>query len=194
MALILCIDDCENGLSLRKTMLEKQGHKVLAALTAEQGLKKFRCNPVELVISDHCLKETTGVKVARAMKSLKPDIPFLVLSGRLEPPDDLRDIDVFVTKGGHPQELLKVIAELLRRKDLLCCSIGQCLRERYRVAAIGWGRRDNTSADAANFEAEHNQALLDFVKHKNSCAVCLSSEGISYGEPFVPSSTSPSSE
>jgi CheY-like chemotaxis protein len=176
MALILCIDDCENGLSMRKRLLEKQGHKVLVALTAEQGLKKFQSDPVELVIADDCLKETIGAEVAVAMKSVKPDIPFIVLSGGMEPPDDLRDIDAFVTKSGQLEELLKIIAELLGRKDLLRCSIGQCLRERYRVAAIGWGRRDNTPADTTRFEAEHDQALLDFVRHKHFCAVCLSSD------------------
>jgi CheY-like chemotaxis protein len=174
MALILCIDDCENGLSLRKLRLEKQGHKVLSALTDEQGFKEFQANPVELVVSDHCLKEKTGGEATRAMKSLKPDIPFITVSGRLEPPADLRDIDAYLTKGGPPQDLLEIIADSLRSKDPVCCSIGQSLRERYRVAATAWARPDNSPSDAAGFEAEHDQALLHFVKHKQHCPDCLS--------------------
>jgi hypothetical protein len=33
MAVILCIDDSENGLAVRKLLLETQGHRVLTALT-----------------------------------------------------------------------------------------------------------------------------------------------------------------
>ena len=113
MAVILCIDDSENGLLVRKLLLETQGHQVLAALTAEHALEQFLTNQVKLVVSDYLLKETTGIELAKAMRSLKPEVPFILLSGQLDPPDDMRDVDVFVTKGGGPHHLLEVITDLL---------------------------------------------------------------------------------
>jgi DNA-binding NtrC family response regulator len=113
MALILCIDDCENGLTVRKLVLESHGHTVLTALTAAEGLQHFMDHAVELVISDHCLKEKCGTEIAKEMKRHKPEVPFILLTGRLDPPEDIRSIDVFLTKGGGPQQLLEVVSDLL---------------------------------------------------------------------------------
>jgi DNA-binding NtrC family response regulator len=113
VALILCIDDCESGLTVRKLVLEAQGYTVLTSLTAADGLQHFMDNAVELVISDHCLKETRGTEIAKEMKRHKPEVPFILLSGHLDPPEDIRAIDMFLTKGGGPQQLLDVISDLL---------------------------------------------------------------------------------
>jgi DNA-binding NtrC family response regulator len=117
MAVILCIDDCENGLAVRKLLLEAQGHTILTALTAEEGLQQFQANPVDLVISDHCLKEANGTEIARAMKHYKPEVPFILLSGHIEPPEDIRAVDIFVTKGGGAEELLAIVAEMLHSRQ-----------------------------------------------------------------------------
>ena len=113
MAVILCIDDCECGLAIRKLLLEAQGYTVLTALTAEEGLQQFLNQPVELVISDHCLKEKRGGEIAKVMKHYKPEVPFILLSGHIEAPEDIRGVDMFVTKGGDVQQLLEVVSELL---------------------------------------------------------------------------------
>jgi DNA-binding NtrC family response regulator len=113
MALILCIDDCENGLTVRKLVLEAQGYTVLNALTAEEGLQHFMDHAVELVISDHCLTQKSGTEIAKEVKRHKPEVPFILLSGYVDPPEDIRAVDVFVTKSGGPQQLLEVISDLL---------------------------------------------------------------------------------
>src|SRR5689334_10914480 len=104
MAVILCIDDCESGLAVRKLLLETQGHTILTALTAEDGLQQFQANPIDLVISDHCLKEGKGTEMAKVMKLYKPEVPFILLSGHIEPPEDIRSVDMFLTKGGGPKQ------------------------------------------------------------------------------------------
>lgn len=55
-ATILCVEDEESALTLRKTILEQNGFFVLAAHTAAQALALFRANPIGLVIADHMLR------------------------------------------------------------------------------------------------------------------------------------------
>lgn len=56
----------------------------------------------------------------------------------------------------------------------MSCLTGQNLQERYRTAAVEWAKFWNQPADAARCEAAHDNALLDFVKHKQACRDCLS--------------------
>jgi CheY-like chemotaxis protein len=111
--LILCIDDFEVALRLRKLLLGIEGYKVLTASSGEEGLAIFRQNPVELVISDHFLSGKSGTEIAREMKELKPQIPILILSGASEKPEGLEFADGFLAKGEASEILLETIARLL---------------------------------------------------------------------------------
>lgn len=115
MAVILCIDDSDVGLFVRKLVLEKQGHTVLTATCTAEGLALFTHQLVDLVISDHCLKGETGAQIAGDMKRLKPEVPFILLSGNLEPPEDLRDVDLFMTKALNPEVFLETISGVLKK-------------------------------------------------------------------------------
>jgi CheY-like chemotaxis protein len=115
MAVILCIDDSDVGLFVRKLLLERQGHKVITATSAEDGLQVFKDEPVDLVISDHCLKGQTGTEIAAAMKTLNPQIPFILLSGHLEPPEHMPHVDLFITKGGKVESFMEEVSCVLER-------------------------------------------------------------------------------
>ena len=112
--IILCIDDEATALFARKAILELNGYQVLTASTAEQGLSTAACSDIDLVISDHFLIGSTGYELARRIKELKPDVPFILLSGATEPPEDAIHADFFLSKLEGPERLLKVICELLR--------------------------------------------------------------------------------
>lgn len=113
--LILCIDDGEIPLRVRKLLLSGAGYTVLTSESAEQGLDLFRQNPVELVIADHYLSETTGTEIAKQMKQLKPEVPILIFSAAAEEPPGLEFADGFLSKGESPDFLLQVIASLLKK-------------------------------------------------------------------------------
>ena len=51
--LILCIDDADIALRVRKILLGAEGYNVLTASSGEEGLEIFRQNSIELVIADH---------------------------------------------------------------------------------------------------------------------------------------------
>jgi CheY-like chemotaxis protein len=110
--LILCIDDDEIVLRIRKLLVGAAGYDVLTATSGEAGLAVFEQNPIDLVIADHFLRGRTGAEIAREMKALKPSVPILIVSGRDEP-DYLEFTDGFVSKGEPPSQLLDAIARLL---------------------------------------------------------------------------------
>ena len=90
---VLCVDDSETQLWLRAQVLEKNGFLVLNATTAVRALELLRDNPVCLVLSDHMLSKTTGIKLAVEMKRIKPHVPLVLYSGA--PPDTLANVDCF---------------------------------------------------------------------------------------------------
>ena len=116
--LVLCIDDAEVALRVRKLLLANAGYEVLTAASGEKGLGLFRDNPIELVIADHFLCDTSGVEIAEEMKNLKPEVPILIVSGASDPPAGLEFADGFLSKGEGPDALLHVIANLLGRDNL----------------------------------------------------------------------------
>src|SRR6476620_9594320 len=90
---VLCVDDSETQLWLRAQVLEKNGFLVLNATTAVRALELLRDNPVCLVLSDHMLSKTTGIKLAVEMKRIKPHVPLVLYSGA--PSDTLANVDCF---------------------------------------------------------------------------------------------------
>ncbi len=98
---------------MRKLLLEKFGHTVITAETAEQALSLFQLAQFDLVLCDYYLHGHTGADVAQKLRAMRPGIPFLLISGELCLPDELPAVDAMFTKGGSPERLLEMIGELL---------------------------------------------------------------------------------
>ena len=113
--LILCIDDADVALRIRKILLGTEGYNVLTASSGEDGLEIFRQNPIELVIADHFLSGKSGTEIAREMKALKPQVPILIISAAVEKPEGLEFADGFLAKGEAPEILLDAIVHLLAK-------------------------------------------------------------------------------
>jgi len=113
--LILCIDDADIALRVRKLLLGHEGYNVLTANSGEGGLELFKQNPIELVIADHFLSGKTGIEIAREMKELRPEVPILIMSAAIDKPEGLEFADGFLAKGESPDVLLDTIAELLAK-------------------------------------------------------------------------------
>ena len=111
--LILCIDDGEIALQVRKLLLAGAGYCVLGARSAEEGFELFQQYAVDLVISDHFLSGKTGSEIAREMKQTKPEVPILIVSGAIEPPSGLEFSDGFLFKATGPDAFLNTVVDLL---------------------------------------------------------------------------------
>ena len=49
---ILCVDDNEQSLSIRKVMLETRGYRVVACTSGQDALEHFKKGGVDLVLTD----------------------------------------------------------------------------------------------------------------------------------------------
>jgi DNA-binding NtrC family response regulator len=115
-AVILLIDDQATPLSCRTLLLQSEGYSVLTASSAEEGLKVFRENHVDLVMSDHLLGSATGTEVAAEMKQIKPDVPVIIYSGVIEIPEGAECADLFLSKTEPVAIMLQQISDVLKRR------------------------------------------------------------------------------
>ncbi len=112
---ILCIDDEELGLRIRKMLLESEGFRVLTSTNGQQGLEIFRSNPINAVVLDYSMPKINGAIVAAEIKRLRSHIPIILLTAHPTAPDDVKaNIDAFVEKGQSPILLLNALMRALQ--------------------------------------------------------------------------------
>lgn len=108
---VLCIDDDETGLALRKLMLEAEGYEVFTATSGDEGLALLRSLQAHMVILDYKMPGMNGAEVAQLIRSERTDLPIVLLSGYVDdvPAPALSLVNALVTKGGSPGELLRIV-------------------------------------------------------------------------------------
>jgi two-component system response regulator CpxR len=114
---ILCVDDNEQSLSIRKVMLETRGYRVITCNNGLDALDVFRHGGIDLILSDLVMPGLDGHKLIEEVKKISPHTPAILFSGKVKIYErDLR-ADVFLPKGMYaPVELLERIRLLLIRK------------------------------------------------------------------------------
>jgi two-component system response regulator SaeR len=110
---ILCVDDEETPLFLRKKVLEKQGYEVYTATSARQALAVVDEHPVDLVVTDQLMPEISGTELARMLKRRDPAVRIVLLSGVNDIPGGAEYADLFVSKLEGPLALCERVKELL---------------------------------------------------------------------------------
>jgi CheY-like chemotaxis protein len=111
---ILCVDDEELGLQIRRAVLERAGYSVLTALNGREGLDAFSSDPVDLVILDYSMPGMHGGDVALEMRRLRPQVPIILLSAYVNLPTEVtRIVDCSILKGDGPELLLAKVREFL---------------------------------------------------------------------------------
>jgi CheY-like chemotaxis protein len=113
---ILCVDDEATALMIRKLVLEQAGFRVLTASSAQQALEVLTGTPVDLVLSDHLMPDTTGARLAAMVKELQPRTPFLLLSGVNDLPAGAEAADGFMSKLEGPEAMIVKVRSLLKKE------------------------------------------------------------------------------
>src|ERR1700693_1731708 len=115
---ILCIDDDESSLKIRKLLLEVSGYDVFTAVSGADGIKTLAAGvSVDLVLLDYLMPGINGDEVAKQLKQSHPSPPILMFSAFPELPDEaLQSVDSFLQKGDDPVILLDRVAEMVKRK------------------------------------------------------------------------------
>jgi len=114
---ILCVDDNEQSLSIRKLMLATRGYRVIVCTTGEEALEVFRRGGIDLVLTDLMMPGLDGNELVTRIKQVSPETPVILFSGKVTFYDQTTQADVFLPKGMYaPVELLERIRMLLTRK------------------------------------------------------------------------------
>jgi len=114
---ILCVDDNEQSLSIRKVLLETRGYRVLAFTDAKQALDRFALGGVDLVLTDLVMPGVDGSKLIQGVKNMSPEPPAILVSGTVKIYEHESSADLFLAKGMYmPADLLERIRVMLVRK------------------------------------------------------------------------------
>ena len=82
MHTILLVDDDPSVRKIVGDMLERSGHRVIAAADGVLALTALQArNDIDLVIADHRMPGMDGLTLTRRIKELKPDLPVVIMTG-----------------------------------------------------------------------------------------------------------------
>ena len=112
---ILCIDDEELGLEIRKMVLEREGFSVITARDGLSGISMFDREQIDAVVLDYAMPGMDGGQVAAILRKRAPAMPILMLSAYVALPDEvMRVVSVSATKGDGAFTLVDKLKELLQ--------------------------------------------------------------------------------
>lgn len=120
MADILIIDDDDQFRVMLRNLIERNGYEVIDASGGQEGIRLYRENPTDLIITDLIMPDKDGIETIQELKQNFPDVKIIAISGggRLGPQDYLYLAKMLgaqrtLTKPIELPELLKAIEELL---------------------------------------------------------------------------------
>ncbi|MDP9267011.1 MAG: response regulator [Acidobacteriota bacterium] len=98
-------------------MLETRGYRVIACHNGRVALEVFERGGIDLVLSDLVMPDLDGTELIERIKTLSPETPAILFSGKIKVYERDTRADIFLPKGMYaPAELLERIRLLLVRK------------------------------------------------------------------------------
>ena len=119
MARIMIIDDSPTDTKVFTTVLERNGHQVISAGSAEDGLEAIRRDPPDLVLMDVILPGMNGFQATRALARdpATSAIPVIIVSTKNMETDRVwglrQGAKDYLVKPPSERELINRIAALL---------------------------------------------------------------------------------
>ena len=118
---ILIIDDEPNVRLMFRTALESAGHEVVESEGGEQGLRRLRQSPADLVLLDLQMPTMGGMEVLRRLRSDENLVPVVIITAYGSVPDAVEAMKLgaidFLAKPITPDALRKVIVQVLERQE-----------------------------------------------------------------------------
>jgi len=81
MARILIIEDNDQFREMLREMLEQSGYEVVEAFNGEEGIRIYREEPVDLIITDMLMPVMPGSRVISTLRDDFPDLKIIAISG-----------------------------------------------------------------------------------------------------------------
>ena len=121
MARILIIDDEPQIRSMLTLMLEREGYEVVEASDGVAGIKIYRQNPADLIITDLIMPNKDGIGMIIDLKKEFPDVKIIAMSGGgLNKPDGYLKgakklgASCTLTKPIDREEMLRAVRDILK--------------------------------------------------------------------------------
>ncbi len=115
----LVVEDEADVRDMIRDMLSIGGHRVTLAVDGAEAAERFRRETFDIVITDLAMPRVDGLQLARIVKSERPNIPVLVLTGWgvTLTGDELQEhgVDAVLPKPLRMDEVLAAIASLVPR-------------------------------------------------------------------------------
>jgi CheY-like chemotaxis protein len=123
MGRVLVIDDEPQIRSMLRMMLERAGHEVEEAPDGIEGIRLYRNNPADLIISDLIMPNKDGIGMIIELKKEFPDVKIIAMSGGgLNKPEGYLEgakklgAQRTLTKPIDRDELLRTVSDTLKEK------------------------------------------------------------------------------
>ncbi|MFH1981823.1 MAG: response regulator [Pseudomonadota bacterium] len=116
---ILLVDDDTQVLTVQQRLLKKLGYQVSAESNAADALRAFKADPqaYDLVLTDMAMPGLSGDRLAKALMSIRPDIPIIICTGFSESitPEQAMAIGIrgFLMKPIQMADLAQMVRKLL---------------------------------------------------------------------------------
>ena len=78
---ILCVDEDERSLSIRKVMLQTRGYRVVACSDPTHAVEAMKNGGIDLILADLVMPKLSGGKIVDQLKTISPSTPAIVFSG-----------------------------------------------------------------------------------------------------------------
>ena len=134
---ILLVDDNQDGLLVRRSLLEEVGYRVQIASSGEEGLKLFESQPFDVVVTDYKMPRMNGVELIQRLRALDPNARVVLLSGFVEPlglTEENTGADVVLVKSSNePVHLVRSVKRLVNSRTVRKPPASQKLNRRARA-------------------------------------------------------------
>lgn len=118
--LLLAEDDLNLG-EILKEYLEIKGYEAVLTRDGEEALRVFKKEKFDLCILDVMMPKKDGFAVAKEIRTITPDIPFIFLTARSQQEDALQGLrlgaDDYIKKPFSMEELNLRLQAILKRSD-----------------------------------------------------------------------------
>jgi len=118
---IIIIDDDVDICALLKRFFERKGYLVSTAFKAHEGIGLIKSNTYDVLLTDFRLPDMEGLEVIKTVRSLKSDLPIIVITGYSDVKQAINAIRLgafeYVTKPIYPEEILLHVQKAIQNKS-----------------------------------------------------------------------------
>jgi len=120
---VLIVDDEDNILEIMKTWLSDIGYHCMTANNYEDAIRKIDDNPLDIIITDVCLGEDSGLDIVKYVNELEERIQIIVITGFAEVEEAVEAMKNgaydYIKKPFHKDRILTSVENCFERQMLI---------------------------------------------------------------------------